>query len=79
MALPPTHLSYIMTYKCVAIRRLASIPTGLNALAAFERARDNVVRVQELLADDGLEMRYSTLIRWAREASLSSPPRRAGE
>jgi hypothetical protein len=38
-----------------------------------------VVRVQELLADDGLEVRYSTLTRWAREAGLRSPPRRAGE
>jgi transposase len=47
--------------------------------AAFERARGNVVRVQELLADDGLEVRYSTLTRWAREADLRSPPRRAGE
>ena len=47
--------------------------------AAFERARGNVVRVQELLADDGLEVRYSTLTRWAREAGLRSPPRRSGE
>src|SRR5271157_4317903 len=47
--------------------------------AAFERACDNVVRVQELLADDGLAVRYSTLTRWAREAGLRSPPRRAGE
>jgi hypothetical protein len=47
--------------------------------AAFERVRGNVVRVQELLADDGLEVRYSTLTRWAREAGLRSPPRRSGE
>jgi transposase len=47
--------------------------------AAFERARGNVVRVQELLADEGLEVRYSTLTRWAREAGLRSPPRRSGE
>ncbi|HME22608.1 MAG TPA: hypothetical protein VKI44_14950 [Acetobacteraceae bacterium] len=47
--------------------------------AAFERACGNVVRVQELLADDGLAVRYSTLTRWAREAGLRSPPRRAGE
>ena len=33
--------------------------------AAFERARGNGVRVQELLADDGLQVRYSTLTRWA--------------
>src|ERR1700728_4415971 len=47
--------------------------------AAFERARGHVVRVQGLLADDGLEVRYSTLTRWAREAGLRSPPRRSGE
>src|SRR5271165_2247131 len=47
--------------------------------AAFERTRGNVVRIQELLADDGLEVRYSTLTRWVREAGLRSPPRRAGE
>ena len=32
---------------------------------------------QELLADDGLEVRYSTLTRWVREADLRGPPRRA--
>jgi transposase len=47
--------------------------------AAFERARGNVVRVRELLADDGLEVSYSTLTRWVREADLRGPPRRAGE
>ena len=47
--------------------------------AAFERARGNVVRVRELLADDGLEVSYSSLTRWVREAGLRSPPRRAGE
>ena len=47
--------------------------------AAFERTRGNVVRVQELLAADGLEVRYSTLTRWVREADLRGPPRRAGE
>jgi transposase len=47
--------------------------------AAFARARGNVVRVQELLADDGLGARYSTLTRWVREAGLRAPPRRAGE
>jgi transposase len=47
--------------------------------AAFERARGNVVRVQEVLADDGLDVRYSTLTRWVREAGLRTPPRRAGE
>jgi transposase len=61
----------------------ASAPCDEATLArlktAFERARGNVVRVQELLTDDGLEVRYSTLTRWAREAGLRSPPRRAGE
>ena len=47
--------------------------------AAFERARGNVVRVRELLADDGLEVSYSTLTRWVREADLRGPPRRTGE
>jgi transposase len=47
--------------------------------AAFERTRGNVVRVQELLAGDGLDASYSTLTRWVREAGLRAPPRRAGE
>ncbi len=47
--------------------------------AAFARARGNVVRVRELLADDGLDVAYSTLTRWVREADLRGPPRRAGE
>ena len=46
---------------------------------AFERARGNVVRARELLTDDGLEVGYSTLTRWVREADLREPPRRAGE
>jgi transposase len=47
--------------------------------AAFERARGNVVRVRELLVDEGLEVPYSTLTRWVRDADLRGPPRRAGE
>jgi transposase len=47
--------------------------------AAFARGRGNVVRVRELLADDGLDVSYSTLTRWVREADLRGPPRRAGE
>ena len=47
--------------------------------AAFERTRGNVVRVQQLLAGDGLDASYSTLTRWVREAGLRAPPRRAGE
>jgi transposase len=61
----------------------AAIPcdeaTLVKLKAAFARARGNVVRVQELLADDGLDARYSTLTRWVREAGLRAPPRRAGE
>jgi len=47
--------------------------------ARFEQARGNVVRVRELLAEDGLEVSYSTLTRWVREADLRRPPRRAGD
>src|SRR5262249_52181748 len=47
---------------------------------AFRRARGNGVRVQELLASEaGLEVPYSTLTRWIREAQLRDPPRRSGE
>jgi hypothetical protein len=46
---------------------------------AFERARGNAVRVQELLAEDGIDCAYSTLTRWVREAGLRAPPQRAGE
>jgi transposase len=53
--------------------------TLLRVKAAFERARGNVVRVRELLAGDGIDVHYSTLTRWVREAGLRSPPRRAGE
>jgi hypothetical protein len=38
------------------------------------------VRVQQLLADENeLEVSYSTLTRWIREAGLRSSPRRSGE
>src|SRR5919108_5708650 len=47
--------------------------------SAFARALGNAVRVRELLADEGIDIAYSTLTRWAREAGLRSPPRRAGE
>jgi hypothetical protein len=47
---------------------------------AFARARGNVVRVQQLLADENdLQIPYSTLTRWIRDAGLRSPPRRSGE
>ena len=48
--------------------------------SAFERAKGNVVRVQQLLATDyDLAVSYSTLTRWVREAGLRAPPARAGE
>ncbi|HSZ90510.1 MAG TPA: hypothetical protein VK822_14175 [Acetobacteraceae bacterium] len=53
--------------------------TLIRLKAAFARARGNVVRVRELLADEGLEVPYSTLTRWVRDADLRGPPRRAGE
>src|SRR5277367_5554344 len=53
--------------------------TLIRLKAAFTLARGNVVRVRELLADDGLEVPYSTLTRWVRDADLRGPPRRAGE
>jgi transposase len=47
---------------------------------AFRRARGNGVRVQEILASEsGLNVPYSTLTRWIREAQLRDPPRRSGE
>ena len=47
---------------------------------AFARAGGNVARVQQLLAHErDLEVPYSTLTRWIREAGLRHPPRRAGE
>jgi transposase len=46
----------------------------------FERARGNVVRVQEMLAaEQGHPVPYSTLTRWVREAELREPPKRSGE
>jgi hypothetical protein len=47
---------------------------------AFKRARGNGVRVQELLASEhGLNVPYSTLTRWIRDAELREPPKRSGE
>jgi hypothetical protein len=47
---------------------------------AFKRAGGNGVRVQELLANEnGLNVPYSTLTRWIREAQLRDPPKRSGE
>jgi transposase len=46
---------------------------------AFTRARGNAVRAQQLLAEEGIEMAYSSLTRWIRHAELRAAPRRAGE
>jgi transposase len=47
---------------------------------AFRRVRGNGVRVQEILAtESGLNVPYSTLTRWIREAQLRDPPKRSGE
>ncbi len=48
--------------------------------SVFERAQGNVARVQQLLsAEYDLEVSYSTLTRWVRQAGLRTPPQRAGE
>ncbi|NJO13415.1 MAG: transposase family protein [Gammaproteobacteria bacterium] len=47
---------------------------------AFARARGNVVRAQELLAvEHDLQVSYSTLTRWVRQAGLRTPAPRVGE
>jgi transposase len=47
--------------------------------SAFERAQGNVSRMGELLtAEYEMEVSYSTLTRWVREAGLRAPPERAG-
>jgi transposase len=48
--------------------------------SCFQRAGGNVVRVRELLREEhALEVGYSTLTRWVREAGLRAPPKRSGE
>ena len=48
--------------------------------ACFERAGGNVVRALELLREEhALDVGYSTLTRWVREAGLRAPPKRSGE
>ncbi len=48
--------------------------------SAFERARGNAARVQQLLAEEHeLNLPYSTLTRWIRQAELRAPAQRAGE
>ncbi len=46
---------------------------------AFIKARGNVVRAQELLAGQGVEIAYSSLTRRVRQAELRPGKRRAGE
>jgi len=63
---------------------VASSPCDAQTLSrledAFIRACGNVVRVQQLLAEENdLHISYSTLTRWIRDAGLRSPPRRSGE
>lgn len=61
-------------------RPAGGAPIAARLEDAFERARGNVVRVQQLLANDvNLQIPYSTLTRWTREAGLRSPPKRSGE
>jgi transposase len=54
-------------------------PTPERLSALFERARGNVVRLQQLLAEDGVAVCYTTLTRWTRQAGLRVGRRRAGE
>ena len=46
---------------------------------AFDKAHGNAVRARELLADQGIEIAYSSLTRQLREAELRPGKRRAGE
>src|SRR4051794_11493421 len=84
-------ISRLLALSRNTVRRILRQPAGSGAetppcdevmlgklKAAFTRARGNGVRVRELLADDGLEVSYSTLTRWVREADLRGPLRRAG-
>jgi transposase len=61
----------------------AQPPISAQALAqlqsAFGRAGGNVARAQQLLgAEYDLDVSYSTLTRWVREAGLRTPAQRAG-
>ena len=59
---------------------VADVPSREQLQALFERARGNVVRVQQLLAaEHGRQLSYSTLTRWVREAELREPLQRSGE
>jgi transposase len=46
----------------------------------YARAKGNAVRMGQILADEhDLQLPYSTLTRWVREAELRAPPKRSGE
>jgi transposase len=46
---------------------------------AMARAQGNASRALQLLAEQGLELSYSTLTRWIRRAQIREPPARAGQ
>jgi len=52
---------------------------GAEIAEAFAKARGNAVRAHELLAEQGVEIAYSSLTRRVREAELRPGKRRAGE
>ena len=52
---------------------------AVSLTSAFTRAQGNVSRMGELLAAEyEMDISYSTLTRWVREAGLRAPPERAG-
>jgi len=75
------------------VRRILRAPAGPAARAAgldqamqqrlqevYARARGNAVRMGQILAEEhGLQLPYSTLTRWVRDAELRQPPKRSGE
>jgi transposase len=86
-------ISQLLKLSRNTVRRILSEPDGQVApraprdaqiLAlledAYQRARGNVVRAQQLLLEEhNLNVPYSTLTRWVRDAELRAPPRRSGE
>lgn len=75
------------------VRRILRAPAGPAARAAgpdaamqqrlaqvYARARGNAVRMGQILAEEHeLQLPYSTLTRWVREAELRQPPKRSGQ
>jgi transposase len=48
--------------------------------AVYDRAKGNAVRMAQILAEeDELQLPYSTLTRWVRQAELRAPPKRSGQ